>query len=420
MFSKTTLPNGLRVVSSPMPETRSVSISVFVGTGSRYERPEEAGVSHFIEHMLFKGAERHPTAKDISEAIEGVGGVMNAGTEREVTVYWLKVASLHFQMALDLLVDMLRNSKFRPADCKREQQVIVEELSATEDSPQQKVDFLIDELLWPDQPLGRDVGGTKESVMGLTREVSVSYLGLQYVPNNVVVSVAGDITHDQVVEAVAKRLGDRLSGEPRPWFPAVDGQRAPRVKVESRKTEQAHLCLALRGISTLHPDRYTLGLLNAVLGEGMSSRLFLELREKKGLCYEVASGVSHYMDAGALSVYAGVDPKKIDQALGGILEQIYKLEDRVPEREVTKAKEMSKGRLLLRMEDSHAVSGWMGVQELLLGRIRTVDEVVDIIDAVTPRDMQRVAKQLLRPDQFNLAVVGPYRSEGRFLKALGT
>ena len=418
MYRKTTLANGLRVVSASMPETRSVSVAFFVGAGSRYEKSEEAGVSHFIEHMMFKGTDRFATSKEISETIEGVGGYMNAGTERETTVYWVKVARHHFHLVVDLLANLLRHSKFRLRDWEKERKVILEELSATEDSPQQKVDFLIDELIWPDQALGRDIGGTKASVQSLNRDPALEYLAVQYVANNMVVTVAGDISHEEVVETVDRALGSMKSAEPRPWFPAIDGQDSPRVQIEHRKTEQAHLCLGIRGLSTVHPDRHALGLLNVILGEGMSSRLFLELREHSGLCYEVYSMVSHYLDSGSVTIYAGVDPKKIEGAVKGILYQLDQLRHSILAQEITKAKELSKGRLLLRMEDTRAVAGWIGIQELLLGRVKTVDEMLEQVDSVTAADLARVAENLFHPDKLSLAIIGPYSSEDRFLRLM--
>jgi predicted Zn-dependent peptidase len=417
-YHRSVLENGLRVLTAPMPETRSVSITILVGSGSRYETAEEAGVSHFIEHMMFKGTSRFPSSKEISEAIEGVGGYMNAGTEREATVYWVKVARPHFWLALDLLADLLRNSLFREEDWEKERKIILEELNSTEDIPQQKVDFLIDALLWPDQPMGRDIAGTKETVQNMSREKALEYKAAQYVPNNIVVSVAGAITHEEVVDSVARALGDLSPGEPRPWFPALNGQDRPRARVEYRKTEQAHLCLALRGLSSLHPDRYALDLLSTILGEGMSSRLFLELREKGGLCYDVFSAPNHYLDAGSLTIYAGVDPQKTAHAIEGILDQLALLRLPIPEEELTKVKELSKGRMLLRMEDTRSVAGWLGTQEMLFDQVKTVDQVVEQVDRITVADLERVGKTLLSSDKLSLALVGPFRSGGRFLRLL--
>jgi predicted Zn-dependent peptidase len=246
----------------------------------------------------------------------------------------------------------------------------------------------------------------------------LEYMGQQYVPSNVVMSVAGDVSHQEVVEIPRGTLGEWHLGVAQPWHPAHNGQDGPRWRVTYRNTEQAHISLAVRGFSSTHPDRYALDLLNVVLGEGMSSRLFLEVRENRGLAYDVHSYVTHFLDAGAITVYAGVHPKQAYAALQAIWEELARLPRGVPEAELQKAKEFTKGRLLLRMEDSRSVCGWMGGQELLLGQIRSPEEVVALIDSVTPEDLGRVAAQLLMTDKLNLAVVGPFRGEGRFVRLL--
>ncbi len=415
---KTTLRNGLRVLTAPMPHTRSASISIYVGAGSRYETPPEAGLSHFVEHLCFKGTERRPTPREISEVIDGVGGILNASTDRELTVYYCKVALPHLELALDVLVDMLRRSLFEPDEVEKERKVILEELAMVADSPSQQVDVLIDEVVWPDQPLGWDVAGSEKSVRGITREMTLAYLRRQYVPNNAVISVAGNVSHEDVVELVDRHLGDWERGIPGGWFPAVNSQTAAHTGILYKRSEQAHLSIALRGLSSQHPDRYVLDLLSVLFGEGMSSRLFLELRERRGLCYDVHSYVSHFLDAGAFSIYAGVDPVNAVETVAALLEELARLRDGIPEEELTKAKELSKGRLLLRMEDTRSVSGWLGGQEILTGRVRTADEVVELLDVIQPADLARVANNLLQTDQLNLAVVGPFRSDKKFAALL--
>ena len=407
MYQKSVLENGLRIITSSMPYTYSVCIMIFIGAGSRYEGAEEVGSSHFIEHLCFKGTERRATSKEISEAIEGVGGMLNGGTDKELTVYWCKVARPHFLLALDLMVDMLRNSRFDAQDMERERQIIIEELNMSMDSPPQRVNILIDEVIWPNQPLGRDVAGSKETVAALSREMLLEYLSRQYVANNTVVSVAGDIGDEEVLASLSSVFGDWTTGTLQPPFPAEESQDEPRLHIEHRDTEQAHLCLSLRGLSTFHPDRFNLDLLNVILGEGMSSRLFLEIRERRGLAYDIHSYVDHFLDSGAVTVYAGVDPKRVDATIEAILEELRRLKDGVPALELAKAKELAKGRLLLRMEDTRNVAGWMGGQELLTGRILTADEVVSIIDAITPEDLERVARDLFITEKLNLAIVGP-------------
>jgi predicted Zn-dependent peptidase len=418
VHQRSTLDNGLRVLSETMPHTRSVSVSVYVGAGSRYETRERAGLSHFVEHILFKGSARRPTAQEISEAIDGVGGVINGGTDRELTVYYVKVARPHFELAADILFDMVRRPLFDAQEIEKERTVILEELRSVADSPAQQVEVLLDETTFPDQPLGWDVAGFESTVMGISRDEALKYLARQYVPNNVVVSVAGNIDHDEVVRYVERELGDWQPGEPGSWFPATDGQTEPRFALKNRRTEQAHISLALRAYSSRHPDRYAVDLFSILLGEGTSSRLFLELREKRGLCYDVHSYTSKYLDTGTFNVYAGVDPHRAGDAVAAILEQLTAARSGFTAAELTKAKELTKGRLLLRMEDTRNVSGWNGLQELLYGEVRTVEDIVADVERVTVDDLERVARDVLQQDRLNLAVVGPYRSPRRFASLL--
>ncbi|HEX9016649.1 MAG TPA: pitrilysin family protein [Chloroflexota bacterium] len=410
---RTVLDHGLRVVSTFLPNTLSASISIFVGAGSRYEEARVAGISHFIEHMLFKGTKKRPTPKEISEAIEGVGGVLNAATDKELTVYWCKVPAQHFELAMDVLSDNLLNSRFDPEDVEKEREVIIEELNMVYDSPSDLANLMIDEVVWPDQALGRDTGGTRESVSGISRRDLLDFLGEQYGASSAVVSVAGSIAPERVVEAAQRYLGTWRPRPSKPWIPAALVNGGPRVGLKSKRTEQANLCIAVDALSAEHPDRYVEDVLDTVLGEGMSSRLFLEIREKLGLAYDIHSYVNHYRDTGSLVVFAGVDTRKAADTIRAALGEMAKLRDGIPEDELARAKESMKGRLLLRMEDTRAVSSWTGAQKLLRNDILTVEQVVAQIDAVDQEDLRRVASQLFATDRLRLAVVGPYRSESR-------
>ncbi len=419
VYEKTTLDNGLRVVSCDMPHTRSVSISVFVGVGSRYETDEHAGMSHFVEHMVFKGTESRPDPVQISAQIEGVGGILNAGTEHEVTVYWCKVAQPHFGDSLELLFDMLRNSLYRQEDIENERHIIHEELAMIHDYPTSRVDSLIDEMLWPDHPLGRDIGGTAESVDRITREAIVEHTDRYYAPSNIVVSVAGSVPHSEVVsrcwELSHNWTGSSPCDEP---APVTHVQEESQLRLEYRNTEQLHMSIALPGLGMDHPDAHSLDLLSVILGEGMSSRLFAELREKRGLAYDVQSGVSHFKDTGAFVITAGVDPSDAYKAVPAILEQVADVRDSVSEEEIERAKRLVAGRLMLRMEDTRAVSAWMGSQEMLRREILDVDDVVEKIDAVTRSDIRRVAARHMVTDRLNMAVVGPCRGRKRLSRLL--
>ena len=409
----------MRILTSAMPHTRSVTIGFFIGVGSRYEKDKQGGISHFIEHMLFKGAAKRPTAREIAVAIEGVGGVLNGSTGQELSTYWAKVAQQHLSLALDVIADMLLHSRFDPMEVEKERRVIIEEINLTRDTPDDLVHLLLKELVWPHHPLGRDVAGTKESVAVLGREGMLSYLRHHYSPESTVLAVAGDVEHEAVVGQIAAQLGDWAGGGASHYLPATDEQDEPRLRLQYKETEQAHLCLGLRGIPRTHPDRFILRLLNAILGEGMSSRLFLEIRERRGLAYEVHSYINYLHDTGMVGVYAGVDPGRIGQAIGAILAEWDKLRgEKVTEEELAKAKEFVKGRLLLQMEDSAAVASWLGGQELLEGNILTVEEVLELIDAVTAEEVQRVAQDLLVQGRLNLAVVGSFPEEDRFRELL--
>ena len=418
MHQKTTLDNGLRLVTVTMPHVLSVSLSIFVGTGSRYEADPEAGISHFIEHVLFKGTEKRPSSREISEAIEGVGGMLNGGTDKELTVYWCKVAKHHFPLALDVLADILINSRFDRTDIEKERQVIIEEINMSIDSPQHWVNILIDKLLWPKHPLGRDVAGTKESVAAITREGMLEYLSGNYRPANTVVAIAGNIEHQDAVVAVSQVLGEWTGQQEPSVYSPYKEHPGERLIVEKRDIEQAHLCLALPGVPLLHPKRFALGLLNVILGEGMSSRLFAEIRDRLGLAYSINSYTDHLLDSGSVVVYAGVEPGNLTTAVRAVLEQIAGLKETVPGPELLKAKELSKGRLSLRMEDSRNVAGWIGGQEVLAGRILTVEQVVSIIDAITAEELKLLARELLVGSRLRLAVVGPVGEEAGLLEEL--
>jgi predicted Zn-dependent peptidase len=407
LHQKTTLDNGLRLITADMPHTRAVSICIFIGVGSRYETEPEAGISHFIEHLCFRGTEKRPSAQEISEAIEGVGGIINGGTDKELTIYWCKVAQQHFPLALDVLADILLHSRFDRKDIESERRVIIEEINMGMDSPTQLVNLLIDKLLWPAHPLGRDIAGSKGTVTALSRETMLEYLERQYLPSNTVVSIAGDVQHQEMVAAVNKTLGNWSSLKPHPTYSPYKEQEFPRLHIETKKTEQAHLCLGLSGLPLLHPKRFTLDLLNVILGEGMSSRLFTEIRDRLGLAYSIHSFADHFLDTGSITIYAGVEPKNLKTAINAILEQLSRLKEPVPEAELSKAKELSKGRLLLRMEDSHSVAGWGGGQEVLTGQILSVDQVMAIVDAITVEELKELANELLLESQLRLAVVGP-------------
>ena len=414
LATKTTLPNGLRVITAPMPHTRSVAISIYVGAGSRYETPAESGISHFIEHLCFKGTAKRPTAQEISEVIDSVGGVMNAATDREYTVYYAKVARPHMGLALDVLSDLVQGPVFDAEEMEKERKVVIEELAAVADSPAQMADLRLDELLWPDQPLGWDIAGSEESVKGLSHDKVLDYFNRQYTPNNIVVSVAGNVAESEVLELLQPGLASMRKGAPTAWFPAQNGETVGTVSAINRRTEQSHVAIGMHGLPLGHPDRYALDLLSVLFGESMSSRLFMELRERQGLCYDVNSYVNHFLDTGSFGLYAAVDPSNARKAVSALVGELRRLTEGVPDEELTKARELAKGRMLLRLEDTRAVSGWLGGQEVLTGNVLTPEDVIEKLDGVATTDLRRVIETLLAEHKLNLAVAGPHRSERVF------
>ena len=408
MYHRTTLDNGLRILTESISYSQSVSILISVGAGSRYEPPELAGLSHFLEHLPFKGTKRWPTAQLVSEAIEGVGGIMNASTDREMTVFWCKVAKPHYKQALAVLLDMILHPNLDPKEMEKEREVIQEELRMTYDYPSQMVDLLIDDLLWPEQSMGRDVGGTIESVNNISIDDVREYMGQQYNPSNTVISIVGSIEHSEITDLVNQEAHDWTPKPGLDWERVIPNHSGPTVKIDNRSTDQSHICLGLQGLSLFDPDRFALSLLNCVLGDGMSSRLFLSLREDQGLAYDVSSSANNFKDCGSLVVYCGTEPRKVDAAIQTILSELHLLLTPIEEPELRKAKEYTKGRLLLHMEDTRAIASWLGTQELLMGNILKLDEVVNLIDKTDPSDLHRVAIKLISEPDLRLALVGPH------------
>ena len=420
MYRRTVLPNGLRVLTAEMPHTRSVTMFVAVGAGSRYESAARAGLSHFLEHLPFKGTRRWPTALAISEAVEGVGGIMNAATDREMTSFWCKVASVYAHRALPVIIDLVRHPLLDPAEMEKEREVILDELRMTNDYPGEVCGLLIDRALWPEQAMGRDVGGTADSVAAISLDDVRRYMERQYRPNNTVIGIAGAIGHDVALRLVADATADWQPAGPLPWEPASPPPAdAPAVVLDCRATADTSICIGLPAFALADADRYAATVLNGVLGDGMSSRLFQNLRETRGLTYDVHSAISSYRDCGALVVSCGAEPGRAAEAVAATRQELFALLHPAPEAEVHKAREYIKGRLLMRMEDSRAVASWLASQELLMDEITTPDETAARIDGVTPADVQRTAARLL-PDAngFRLAIVGPHDDIGEFTAAL--
>jgi len=418
-FEKVTLKNGLRVIFAPLSSVLSATAIVMCGAGSRYERKETNGISHFLEHMFFKGTKRRPTASDISHALDEIGADYNAFTSKEVTAYHIKAASKHLPLALDMLSDMVWNSKFDEAEIEKERGVIIEELNMYEDTPMRRVSEIYEHLLWGDQPLGWDIGGEKDVIRKITRRDFKEYINERYAPNNIVVAVAGNFDRDRAYHAILEHFGKEEEKAVSGFLPAEEDQHEPACKITYKKTDQAHLVLGFRGLRLTDPDRYTAAVLGTILGGGMSSRLFINVREKRGLCYYIRADHESYLDTGTLCAAAGVDLKRIEEAIKAILAEFVEIgKEQVSQKELKKAKEYIKGKVILSWEDSRTVALSYGSDELLEGRVRSLSEYLKLIDEVTAEDIHRLAQFLVTESKLNLAVIGPFKDEDRFQKLL--
>jgi predicted Zn-dependent peptidase len=417
MFERTALPAGPRVITSRLTGARSVSMAAYVLAGSRLETAEEAGSAHFMEHITFKGTAAYPTTRAVSEAIEGVGGSFNAATDRESTVYWVRVPLREATRGMDMLGELIMRPHLRSEEIESERAVIVEEIRSYLDDPGEHVHTLFDLAMFGDGPLGREIAGSEESVRALAQDNLRAFWASAYRPGNVVVSAAGDISHEDVLALADKAFG---RGEAiRPAFAAAPKLPAGnRVMVARRETTQAQLCLGLPGLRRDDPEAWTLEVLNAILGDGMSSRLFQSVREEKGLAYDVSSYIVDYADAGALVVSAGVDPTRIGPAVEAILEDLARIRDeRVPDDELARSKRYLGGRMELRMEETRHLASWLGGQEALHDRVLTLEQALAELEAVTSEGILELAQRLVREDLLRLSAVTP-RGKGRGLEAM--
>jgi predicted Zn-dependent peptidase len=411
-YVRTTLKNGLRLLTTSMPGMRSASIAFFFAVGSRYELDRMAGVSHFIEHMLFKGSRNYPSAKLISEAIEGVGGNFNGSTGKELTTYTARVPSEHLPVVLSVLTDMIRYPLFDPIEMEKERGVIIEELSATQDDPQEWVGLLVEETMWPELPLGRDDAGSIETVTNLQRQQMLDFLHTYYRPNSLVISVAGNIDQQQVIEQVEQLFGDWDTGIIPGWTPSLPPLGIPTTRIIKKKTEQTNICLSTLGVNYDSPDYYTFLLINALLGDGMSSRLFQAIREEQGLAYDIGSYFNSYYETGNFIVSAGVDPSHTQETISAIVEELKLLCDEpVPTDELERTKAYIRGGFLLGLEGTQQVASWLGSQECLYNQVRDVDDIIAHVNAVGASDIQRVAQVCFAPEWRRLAVIGPHDTQ---------
>jgi predicted Zn-dependent peptidase len=414
MFQRETLDNGVRMLTAHQDEAPSATALVMYGVGSRFEQKHQSGIAHFAEHMFFKGTERRPTARDISVEVDGIGGDFNAFTGKEYTGYYVKCAAEHLDLAVDVLSDMLLHSKFDGEEIEREKGVILEEMAMYRDLPQRYVGNVYDELLYGDTPLGWDIIGTEDVIKGADRDLFRSFIDRWYTSNRVVVGLAGNVSASAKAMAAEKFLaiGDANEGtkEAAQW-----SQDGPKVRVHFKESEQAHLLLGMRSVGLESPDRYAIGVMNAILGGGMSSRLFTEVRERRGLCYYVHSHHDAYADAGSVVVAAGVDTSRIDLAITTIIEELTKMAaDGPDDAEFQKAKNYLKGKFVLGVEDPRGLIMFGARREVVEGKYWEPAEALAAIDAVTIEDVRRVARETFDLQTANLAIVGPYEDAAHF------
>ena len=420
VFERTTLDNGLRLLTASLPQVASTTVFVFFAAGSRYETEKTNGIAHFAEHMFFKGTDRRPTARDIGMAIDGIGGEFNAFTGKEYTGYYVRCASEHQGIALDVLTDMLRHSKFEAEEIEREKGVIIEEMNMYFDTPRDYIGGVYDSLMYGDQPVGWDIIGRKETVRAATRDTFLDYIDRWYKPSRTVVGIAGRLDAGTHVE-VARLLGDLEAAEtpPKPALQPLPNGQGPHVRVFTKASDQAHLVLGVPSKPLDHPDRYILQILATVLGGGMSSRLFTEVRERRGLAYYVYAINHAYTDVGSLHSQAGVDINRIDEAVTTIVDELKRIVDEeVPADELEKAKNFAKGRFVLQLENPQGLILFGLRREVLEGAAIEPDQVLAAIDAVTAADVQRVAQEVVGSNALRLALIGPFDDAERFEKLL--
>jgi len=420
MFRKITLKNGLRIITVPQRTSQTATVLALVGTGSKYEMKEISGISHFLEHMYFKGTKKRPNALAVSETLDKLGGVFNAFTAEEFTGYFAKVAASQFETALEWVSDIYLNSLLPPKEIEKERKVIIEEINMYLDTPIIYIGELWKTLLYGDQPAGWDVAGTKESVSKISRQQLSNYMKSQYVSRNTIVCIAGKVSPSQVVSKVKNYFSRIKTTKNQQKSPVFEKQRKPELLLHFKKTDQSHLALGVRTFYNLfHPQRYAAELLGAILGGMMSSRLFSEIRNKLGLAYYIKTSAEADTDTGYLVTLAGVDNSRVEKAISNILKEYKKIcRAKVSVAELKKAKENLKGKISLGLETSDSRAFFCAGQELLENKILTPEEIFRKIDKVSVNDILRVARDIFRADRLNLALIGPFEDKSKFQKLL--
>jgi predicted Zn-dependent peptidase len=424
-----TMPSGLRVVTVPMPSLESVTLTIWVKTGSRNEEEKVGGISHFLEHMVFKGSSKRPTAKDISQAVDAIGGEFNAATSKDWTNFYIKASKENLETAFDVLSDMVLSPLLKSEEIEREKGTIIQEIKMYADTPMMHIGDIFEELIFAGNPLGRDTAGTEATVKKINREDFLGYRKVHYHPENMLVTVAGGVDEKTVLKLVDKYFA-KLNDQSQSCFKGQAfkaTQTKPQFKLQTKKSEQAHLILGFAAEGRGYGKRFAQSILSVILGAGMSSRLFIEVRERRGLAYSIRTSMERYQEVGYIGTYAGVNVEKVDEAVAVILEQCYGIANNhgseprsfsISNKEMEKAKGFLKGNLALALEDTHDVSGFFGEQHLFQSKVLTPEEIYKKVDAVILDDVNFEAKKLFIPGKLNLAIIGPFKSEEKFVQLL--
>lgn len=420
-FEKKVLPNGLKVILAPNEGVESATTLVMVGTGSRYENAKNSGVSHFLEHMAFKGTKSRPTAREIASLIDGIGAESNAFTGKEITGYYIKSASNHVPLALDILSNMLTESLFKEEEIRLEKGVIVEEINLYNDTPMRNIGNVYERLLYGDTPMGWDIAGRKETVTKFTRKDFIDYMNSFYSADNMTVVIAGNFQKEKILSEIKNKFSDVKKFKTFKSGRVDDNQTKPLVSLVKKTTDQAHFALGVRTVGLSNEkDRYPLSVLASILGGGMSSRLFYEVRERRGLSYYVRTTADEYTDCGYMATFVGADPKRLEEAIKVVRDEYEKIvnDGEITPEEVLKAKEYSKGHFVLSLEDSQNVAVIYAMQELLENKLESPEEIIEKIEKVTIDDIKRVAKKYVDTKNLSLAVIGNFEDKSKFEKLL--
>jgi predicted Zn-dependent peptidase len=417
MYKKSKRKSGLRVILSPLKETKTLTLSLICGVGSRHEKDNVAGISHFVEHMMFKGTKSRPTTLDISKELDGVGAVFNAYTSKDHTNYYIKIDASKVELAFDILSDMLLNSTFDKAETKKEQGVILEELKMYEDSPIHHIEDLFENLLFAKHNLGKFIIGTRKSIQTITGEKIKEYFAEHYNPNNMVLSVAGKFEEAEINKLIDNFFKFGKTKKVLPLDKFKISQTKPETTLMFKKTEQVHLALGFPAFGYDNKNTTALSLLSIILGGNMSSRLFINIREKQGLCYYIKASTNYYQDSGNLMVQSGLDKNRITKALDLIIDELIEIKEKgITEEELKRAQDFLIGHLVIQMEDSENIANYVGRQEILTGKIITLDEKIAKIKKVTTNEINKIAKEVIKKEKLNLAIIGPFKNVKVFRK----